>query len=57
MTVNPFSCQHKAEFPENALYFLPVAIGAAIGIVLFAVVVEKAFGNIAALFVSLFVDL
>ena len=40
---------------KNILYFIPVGIGAAIGIVLFAVVVEKAFGRYAAQFVCLFV--
>jgi len=45
--------QHK--FAKNLLYFLPVFIGAAIGIVLFSVVVEKAFGRYAAQFVCLFV--
>ena len=37
------------------MFFLPFAIGAAVGIVLFAVVVEKAFGKYAAQFVCLFV--
>lgn len=50
-----FLANIRRNFLKNALYFLPVAIGAAIGIVLFAVVVEKAFGKYAALFVSLFV--
>ncbi|NLX67113.1 MAG: DUF368 domain-containing protein [Bacteroidales bacterium] len=50
-----FLANIRKKFMENVLYFLPVGIGAAIGIVLFAVVVEKAFGKYAALFVSLFV--
>lgn len=50
-----FLADLRRNFLKNVFYFLPVAIGAAIGIVLFAVVVEKAFGNYAALFVSLFV--
>lgn len=50
-----FLANIRRNFLKNVLYFLPVAIGAAIGIVLFAVVVEKAFGKYAALFVSLFV--
>lgn len=45
--------QHN--FLKNVIYFIPVAIGAVIGIVLFAVVVEKAFGVYAAQFVCLFV--
>ena len=45
----------KERFLKNLLFFLPFAIGAAIGIVLFAVVVEKAFGKYAAQFVCLFV--
>lgn len=50
-----FLANLSKNFLKNVYYFLPVAIGAAIGIVLFAVVVEKAFGKYAALFVSLFV--
>lgn len=50
-----FLANIRDEFLKNALYFLPVGIGAAIGIVLFAVVVEKAFGIYAAQFVCLFV--
>ncbi len=50
-----FLANIRANFLKNVLYFLPVGIGAAIGIVLFAVVVEKAFGKYAAQFVCLFV--
>ena len=42
-------------FLKNVFYFIPVGIGAAIGIVLFSMVVEKAFGKYAAQFVCLFV--
>lgn len=50
-----FLANIRDKFLKNVLYFLPVGIGAAIGIVLFAVVVEKAFGIYAAQFVCLFV--
>lgn len=50
-----FLANIRKNFVKNILYFIPVAIGAAIGIVLFAVVVEKAFGKYAAQFVCLFV--
>lgn len=50
-----FLANIRKNFIKNVLYFIPVAIGAAIGIVLFAVVVEKAFGKYAAQFVCLFV--
>ncbi|MDD4778109.1 MAG: DUF368 domain-containing protein [Fermentimonas sp.] len=50
-----FLANLKHNFVKNVMFFLPVAIGAAIGIVLFAVVVEKAFGKYAAQFVCLFV--
>lgn len=50
-----FLANLRENFIKNILYFIPVAIGAAIGIVLFAVVVEKAFGKYAAQFVCLFV--
>ncbi|MDD2246047.1 MAG: DUF368 domain-containing protein [Proteiniphilum sp.] len=50
-----FLANLRHKFLKNIFYFLPVAIGAAIGIVLFAVVVEKAFGRYAAQFVCLFV--
>src|SRR5690554_3109296 len=50
-----FLADLRHNFMKNVLYFIPVGIGAAIGIVLFAVVVEKAFGIYAAQFVCLFV--
>ena len=50
-----FLANLRHNFTKNLLYFLPVAIGAAIGILLFSVVVEKAFGKYAAQFVCLFV--
>ena len=50
-----FLANLKHKFVKNIMFFLPVAIGAAIGIVLFAIVVEKAFGKYAAQFVCLFV--
>lgn len=50
-----FLANVRKNFMKNLIYFIPVAIGAAIGIVLFAVVVEKAFGKYAAQFVCLFV--
>lgn len=50
-----FLANLRHQFIKNAVYFVPVLIGAAIGIVLFSVVVEKAFGKYAAQFVCLFV--
>ena len=50
-----FLANLKDKFLKNVMFFLPFAIGAAVGIVLFAVVVEKAFGKYAAQFVCLFV--
>jgi len=50
-----FLANLKDKFLKNIMFFLPFAIGAAVGIVLFAVVVEKAFGKYAAQFVCLFV--
>lgn len=50
-----FLANLRHKFVENVFYFIPVGIGAAIGIVLFSVVVEKAFGRYAAQFVCLFV--
>lgn len=50
-----FLANLRHKFVENVLYFIPVGIGAAVGIVLFSVVVEKAFGKYAAQFVCLFV--
>ena len=50
-----FLANLKDKFLKNVMFFLPFIVGAAIGIVLFAVVVEKAFGKYAAEFVCLFV--
>lgn len=50
-----FLANIRHNFLKNIRYFLPVAIGAALGILLFAVVVEKAFGRYAAQFVCLFI--
>jgi len=50
-----FLANLKDKFLKNIMFLLPFAIGAAVGIVLFAVVVEKAFGKYAAQFVCLFV--
>ncbi|HXL00496.1 MAG: DUF368 domain-containing protein [Dysgonamonadaceae bacterium] len=45
----------RKNFLQNVAYFLPVAIGMAIGIVIFSIFVEKAFGIYAAQFICLFV--
>ncbi len=45
--------QHR--FLKNVLYFIPVGIGASIGVVLFSVVVDAAFGRFAAQFICLFI--
>ncbi|HNZ61547.1 MAG TPA: DUF368 domain-containing protein [Paludibacteraceae bacterium] len=45
----------RKDFVQNVFYFIPVVIGGAIGIVLFSILVEKAFGNYAAQFICLFV--
>jgi len=45
--------QHK--FVKNVLYFIPVGIGGAVGVVLFSLVVEAAFGQYAAQFTCLFI--
>lgn len=45
----------RKNFIKNILYFIPIIIGALIGIVLFAILVEKAFGNYAAQFICLFI--
>ena len=50
-----FLADIRKKFLKNIIYFTPIAIGAVIGIVIFAVVVEKAFGKYAAQFVCLFV--
>lgn len=45
----------RKDFVKNMLFFIPVLIGVAFGIFLFAIVVEKAFGRYAAVFVCLFI--
>jgi len=50
-----FLADLKKDFVKNVLFFIPVIIGAAFGIFLFAIVVEKAFGRYAAIFVCLFI--
>lgn len=50
-----FLANIKEDFIKNVLFFIPVGIGMAIGIFLFSVVVEKAFGKYAAIFICLFV--
>lgn len=50
-----FLANLKHNFLKNVRYFIPVGFGAALGILLFAVVVEKAFGKYAAQFVCLFI--
>ena len=50
-----FLANLKEKFLENILYFIPIAIGGAIGIVIFSVLVEKAFGVYAAEFICLFI--
>src|SRR5690554_4522525 len=50
-----FLANLKHNFLMNVRYFIPVGFGAALGILLFAVVVEKAFGKYAAQFVCLFI--
>lgn len=50
-----FLADIRKDFVKNLLYFIPVVIGVAFGIFLFAIVVEKAFGKYAAAFVCLFI--
>lgn len=45
----------KKQFLRNVRFFLPIGIGGFIGILLFSVFVEKAFGQYAAQFVCLFI--
>lgn len=45
----------RKNFIANLMYFVPVFVGAAIGIVLFSILVEKAFGKYAAQFICLFI--
>ena len=50
-----FLADIRKNFLQNVAYFLPVAIGMAIGIVIFSIFVAKAFGIYAAQFICLFV--
>ncbi len=45
----------KHQFMDNVRYFIPVGIGGVLGILLFSVFVEKAFGQYQAQFVCLFI--
>jgi len=45
----------RKDFIKNIIYFLPIIIGGAIGIIIFSVLVDKAFGKYAAIFICLFV--
>ncbi|MGP6140745.1 DUF368 domain-containing protein [Jeotgalibaca sp. A127] len=45
----------KQHFKENVLYFIPVGIGGVLGVVLFSLFVEQAFGKFAAQFTCLFI--
>lgn len=45
----------RHRFVDNVKYFLPIAIGGAIGVVLFSIVVAAAFGRYEAAFVCLFI--
>lgn len=50
-----FLADLRKNFVKNVLFFIPVGIGVALGIFLFAIVVEKAFGKYAAEFTCLFI--
>ena len=50
-----FLANVRRKFRQNFVFFLPVAIGGAIGVVLFSMVVEAAFGRFAAQFTCLFI--
>lgn len=45
----------KHHFKKNVLYFIPVGIGGVLGVVLFSLFVEQAFGQYAAQFTCLFI--
>ena len=45
----------RVNFRKNMLYFIPVGIGTGLGIILFSLFVEKAFGQYAAQFTCLFI--
>ncbi len=42
-------------FGRNVMYFIPIAIGMGIGVLLFSIVVEAAFGRFSAQFICLFI--
>lgn len=50
-----FLANMRHNFVKNMIFFTPVGIGGAIGVVLFSIIVEKAFGTYAAQFVCLFI--
>lgn len=50
-----FLANMRNRFVKNVLYFIPVGIGAVIGVVLFSIVVAAAFGKYEAAFVCLFI--
>lgn len=50
-----FLADMRRQFVRNALFFLPVAVGLGIGVLLFSAVVEAAFGRFMAQFVCLFI--
>ena len=45
----------KQHFKKNVLYFIPVGIGGVLGVVLFSLFVEQAFGKYSAQFTCLFI--
>ncbi|MFZ2258853.1 MAG: DUF368 domain-containing protein [Clostridiaceae bacterium] len=45
----------RVNFRKNMLYFIPVGLGTGLGIILFSLFVEKAFGQYATLFTCLFI--
>lgn len=50
-----FLADLRRNFVKNVLFFLPVGLGLIVGIVLFSVAVEAAFGRFAAQFICLFI--
>lgn len=50
-----FLADVRHKFVKNVLYFIPVGIGGAIGVVLFSILVAAAFGRYEAAFVTLFI--
>ena len=50
-----FLANLRRNFVRNVLFFIPVGLGLGVGIVLFSVVVEAAFGRYAAQFICLFI--